>query len=195
MCDWGQIALATYTECDNHGKTTAILQRHHRHWMAFEVFYENEPALFISKPADVWAFAMTVIEVRGNITKAPFIMLITGKIFTNSEPFGKKTLMEVYYEHKAKRRPQRPESQECDDTLWDLICSCWSDDPEERPTAEEVKNRIKPGIVEPKTVCVCISIFRLAHTTDLQHFFVALGLYLIHSLYTQQSVITHRNLL
>lgn len=163
--------------------------------MAFEVFYENEPALFISKPADVWAFAMTVIEVRGNITKVPFIMLITGKIFTNSEPFGKKTLMEVYYEHKAKRRPQRPESQECDDTLWDLICSCWSDDPEERPTAEEVKNRIKPGIVEPKTVCVCISIFRLAHTTDLQHFFVALGLYLIHSLYTQQSVITHRNLL
>lgn len=37
--------------------------------MAFEVFYENEPALFLSKPADVWAFAMVVIEVRVNVDK------------------------------------------------------------------------------------------------------------------------------
>lgn len=172
MCDWGQVSLATYTECDRHGKTTAILQRHHRHWMAFEVFYENEPALFLSKPADVWAFAMVVIEVSGNVTKALFIMLIRGKIFTNSEPFGKRTLMEVYYEHKAKRRPQRPDSQECNDALWELVCSCWRDDPEERPTAEEVKNRINhTTIVEPKRVCVLYFYYSsLAYTSSLSIF-------------------------
>lgn len=192
LCDWGQISLATYTECDNHGKTTTILQRHHRHWMAFEVFYENDPALFLSKPADVWAFAMVVIEVRGNIDKDSFIVLTDGKMFTNSEPFGKRTLMEVYFEHKAKRRPQRPESEECDDALWELVCSCWHDDPEERPTAEEVKNRIRPttSIVEPKSVCV--SYFcdtPSAYTTEPQSFLRRLGLYLIR----MQATTAHRS--
>lgn len=37
--------------------------------MAFEVVYENKPALLTSKLADVWAFAIVIIEVRGlNVT-------------------------------------------------------------------------------------------------------------------------------
>lgn len=113
-------------------------------------------------------------------------------MFTNSEPFGKRTLMEVYFEHKAKRRPQRPEYEECDDTLWELVCKCWHDDPEERPTAEEVKNRIKlaTGIVEPKSVCVLLFChLRLAHTTDPQYFLGTLGLYPIN----MQATTAHRS--
>lgn len=55
--------------------------------MAFEVFDGNKSALFISKSADVWAFAMVVIiEVRGNVTKGSFILLIKANTFINREP-------------------------------------------------------------------------------------------------------------
>lgn len=63
LCDFGIALLASQTEGDMHGKSTHKLRKHSKYWMAKELFETEEPATLVSKPADMWAFAITAVEV------------------------------------------------------------------------------------------------------------------------------------
>lgn len=83
--------------------------------------------------SDIFAFALTCLEVSrlyiGNLY-CFLVMLTTAKIFTGK--WGQWS-------------PVRPESPSVllrglDNDMWGLLCNCWSDRPESRPTISEICN-------------------------------------------------------
>jgi len=77
--------------------------------------------------SDVYAFAMTIIQV-----------------LTRDAPFS--NLRDQYIMYKVVHdglRPERPESDEVDDTLWDITQSCWKHHPEDRPDMSTVLSRLR----------------------------------------------------
>ena len=97
-------------------------------WLAPEIF--NLPretgaeSTAGSKPADVFAFAMLAVEV------------FTGKI-----PFGNMRNKMVPDEIARGKRPTKPQAAEqfgLTTEMWKFIEKCWSQNPAERPTADEL---------------------------------------------------------
>ena len=87
-----------------------------------------------AKPADVFAFAMLVVEI------------FTGKI-----PFEELKNEAVVPWVLGGGRPKMPESAWAvglTDEIWGLLTSCWQQDPERRPTMNEVVGRWRK-FVEP----------------------------------------------
>ncbi|KIJ52440.1 hypothetical protein M422DRAFT_26048 [Sphaerobolus stellatus SS14] len=90
-------------------------------WMAPELLRESDS----TKATDVWAFAMTIVEI---MTEAP--------------PYRELKRDEIV---KAKLHqaipPERPEEESApgfNDPLWRLCSLCWAKDPEERPNMREI---------------------------------------------------------
>ena len=82
-----------------------------------------------SKPADVFAFAMFAVEV-----------------FTGRMPFEKGRNEAIALRISQGGRPGLPENAQAvglTDEMWKLIESCWQQDPEERPTMDEVVRRLR----------------------------------------------------
>ena len=80
-----------------------------------------------SKPADVFAFAMFAVEV------------FTGKI-----PFDKQKNEAVVASILRGSRPEMPKDAHAvglTDEMWKLLQRCWQQDPDKRPTMEEVVRR------------------------------------------------------
>ncbi|KZT39669.1 kinase-like protein [Sistotremastrum suecicum HHB10207 ss-3] len=81
----------------------------------------------LSPAADIYAFSMTLLE-----------------IMTMRKPFPTvKSNTAVLIKVQKGNRPPRPARQEgtpgdINDTLWDLLQTCWKQDPHERPSAKEV---------------------------------------------------------
>ena len=77
-----------------------------------------------SKPADVFAFAMLAVEV------------FTGKI-----PFGEQKNEAAVLRISQGGRPEMPQNaQETGLTadIWNVLQSCWQQNPKKRPTMQEV---------------------------------------------------------
>ena len=77
-----------------------------------------------SKPADVFAFGMFAVEV------------FTGKI-----PFEEQKNEAVVLRISRGGRPEMPENARAvglTDEMWNLLESCWQQNPKKRPTIEEV---------------------------------------------------------
>ncbi|KAJ3129568.1 Nucleolar protein 9 [Nowakowskiella sp. JEL0407] len=85
----------------------------------------------LSEKADVYAFAMTAYEI---ITLGDIPLKPDGII--RSQEAIRATL--------EGTRPSRPSyaGAICDDELWNLICECWQQDPQLRPSFENVSLRV-----------------------------------------------------
>lgn len=81
----------------------------------------------LAPPADIYAFGMTVLELM--TTAHPFS-------YIKRSPLVLKALM-------TGERPRRPEdpmyvARGLDDAMWALLQRCWREEPEQRPTIDEV---------------------------------------------------------
>ena len=100
-------------------------------WLAPEIInpshrYNGMPVME-TKPADVFSFAMLVVEV------------FTGKI-----PFEELKNEVVALRISQGGRPEMPKDAQAmgiTDGLWHLLESCWDQNPKKRPTMEEVVRR------------------------------------------------------
>ena len=85
----------------------------------------------VSKPTDVFAFAMLAVEV-----------------FTGEAPWGETTKVKlVTPDIKRGLRPSKP--AEVGEEMWDLIQSCWSQDPNSRPVIGNVVKKLKELVNSP----------------------------------------------
>jgi serine/threonine protein kinase len=99
------------------------LQRGNVRWSSPEILFEDtaEPTC----GSDIWAFGMVAVE-----------LLTKGIPFQNIVADGAVIL----HIHKGKR-PVQPEN--VDESLWNIICKCWHDTPDQRITAIQLENELK----------------------------------------------------
>ena len=97
-------------------------------WLAPEIIgppsETGSKQILASKPADVFAFAMLVVEV-----------------FTGKVPFPDMTNGSVIIQVVNGKRPVKPPAAEqlgLTTEMWKFIEKCWSADPSKRPTMDEV---------------------------------------------------------
>ena len=91
-------------------------------WSAPEIFARS---VLVSKPADVFAFAMLAVEV-----------------FTGEVPWGKTTrVAAVISKIPRGDRPNRP--KDINDVVWGLLTACWDQDPQKRPNIGNVVEKLK----------------------------------------------------
>ncbi|KAG8733278.1 hypothetical protein FRC11_007454 [Ceratobasidium sp. 423] len=102
---------------------------HTMRWAAPELI---KYGFFRCKEADVYSVGMTILET-----------------FTGEVPFkGKQNYTVIAAITKRRQIPTRPTAQipersKHGDTLWDLLCECWSRDMEKRPSAADVVDVMK----------------------------------------------------
>lgn len=97
-----------------------------------------------SKAADVFAFGMFALEV------------FTGKI-----PFGELKNEAVVYRVSRGVRPEMPRNAQAvglTDDVWTLLESCWQQDPQKRPSMEEVVRRWRVFVENGVGKCVHITL-------------------------------------
>jgi len=97
-------------------------------WLAPEIINPPSKATSkpptASKPADVFAFAMITVEV-----------------FTGRVPFGDVGNTPVAIQIVGGKRPAKPQAAEqlgLTAEMWEFIGKCWTGNPNERPTIDEV---------------------------------------------------------
>ena len=99
-----------------------------------------------TQEADVYAFAMVVIEVgpltslrlvpdAEQLTICHYILL---KVFTGKCPFSKLTDPVAVSEIMEGERPDRPQERDLTNPVWDMTVRCWQEDPVLRPRVERV---------------------------------------------------------
>ena len=104
-------------------------------WSAPELLYTSEPdskPATLSKSADVFAFAMLAVEV-----------------FSGKVPFWSMTSVPAAIQIVDGKRPAKPQAAEqlgLSGEMWKFIGKCWSVNPSQRPTIDEVV-RVWEGFV------------------------------------------------
>jgi serine/threonine protein kinase len=94
----------------------------HSPWDAPEVIIRSLVEDLVHKPADIFSFAMLVLEV-----------------FTGERPFGRRLKGNQACLRITKGvRPQRPEGVDLSDDVWGLVQHCWAQVPGERPIIDDV---------------------------------------------------------
>ncbi|KAL0961021.1 hypothetical protein HGRIS_006013 [Hohenbuehelia grisea] len=98
-------------------------------WLAPEIILPGsaDHSIGLASPeADVYSFAMTAIEMT-----------------TGRRPFSHRSShIPVVLDVIRGKRPRRPtlaEAPQMTDDLWELVTSCWAQDPESRPLISEVR--------------------------------------------------------
>ena len=109
-------------------------------WQAYELLVpckdgEEELIPRVTEATDIWAFAMTVIEV----SILPFLLLTNShyrlQIITGCIPFSHlKSDAGVVLFVVSGGRPQRPSSLHMNDEIWVMLERCWHVDPMQRPS-------------------------------------------------------------
>jgi len=88
-------------------------------WLAYELLVaEERPIPRVTKATDVWAFAMTVIEIL--TARIPFLHL--------------KSDASVVLFVTSGGRPLRHHSPQINDQIWAMLERCWNIDPTQRPS-------------------------------------------------------------
>lgn len=102
-------------------------------WMAPEIIDPSRDANGIvvveSKPGDVFAFAMLAVEA------------FTGK--TPFEELRNEAVVPWILEGGRPKIPKNPRAVGLTDEVWELLESCWQQNPKKRPTIEGVARRWK----------------------------------------------------
>ena len=113
-----------------------VNQGHTARWTAPEIL--NGEGTY-SKQADVFSFAMVMIEVGYDpppMCRASTYTLI--KVFTGAAPFNNRLTVAAMPAIMAAERPPRPTHIAFTDSLWSLTQGCWDQDPHLRPEVSEV---------------------------------------------------------
>ncbi|KAG8725114.1 hypothetical protein FRC09_008457 [Ceratobasidium sp. 395] len=125
LADFGSAVLETYSlQFTPTGAAECTVR-----WAAPEMF---DGEILRSMEGDVWALAMTVLEI------------VTGK-----PPYGDlKYSGAVIRRIISKQLPERPNAQlppnsPFGDRLWELMTLCWTSEPSSRPTAGYVRDCLK----------------------------------------------------
>jgi len=93
-------------------------------WMAPELLNPEHPDQDVNRPteaSDIWALAMVMVEVLG------------GHV-----PFHEFRNEVVIFKVMAGVRPERPTNAAMTDEIWEMVHSCWNEDPTKRPKISEV---------------------------------------------------------
>ncbi|KAF9643873.1 kinase-like protein [Thelephora ganbajun] len=114
IIDFGE---ATLVKGEDSVEDDSDRPRHTLRWAAPEVLSERTS----SKAADVFSFAMLMIE-----------------ILTDAIPFSDRSSLMAVLAITQGRRPSRPKHPAITGGLWTLIQRCWNQDPKLRPEAVEV---------------------------------------------------------
>ena len=117
---------------------SALCQRGTLQWTAPEVLNEGS----YSKEADIFSFAMVMIEVRHGqssvyrtLTHCHFV---STQVFTGTIPYSGKLPAMVIKAITQGKRPPRPTHPTFTENLWTLMQRCWHHDPHLRPEVLEV---------------------------------------------------------
>ena len=114
-------------------------QGHTARWTAPEVLKEEGEH---SKEADVFAFAMVMIEVRrGRVIWVEFMTychLEPPQAFTGAIPFDNIPPAPAMFAIMSGGRPPRPTHPALTEQLWILMQCCWHQDPHLRPETSKV---------------------------------------------------------
>ena len=107
-------------------------------WAAPEILGEGT----YSKEADIFSFAMVMIEVRHgrsivcrSLTHGRSVSI---QVFTGMVPFSKRTSLMAILAITQGVRPQRPTHPTFTENLWTLMQRCWDHNPYLRPEVSEV---------------------------------------------------------
>lgn len=89
------------------------------------------------------------------------MLLMYWKVFTGEIPFSsiKRDIAVARAVTDKGKQPERPKSdiaieRGLDDSLWDLLCKCWSKDSHSRPTMPEICNFLEGRSTPPITILV-----------------------------------------
>ena len=117
---------------------SAQCQRGTPRWTAPEVLDEGS----YSKEADIFSFAMVMIEVRykqpsvcRTLAHRHFALI---QVFTGAIPFSGKSPAMAISAITQGRRPPQPTHPTFAEHLWTLMQRCWDHDPHLRPEISEV---------------------------------------------------------
>lgn len=110
---------------------------HVARWTAPEIL--NEQGTY-SKGADIFSFAMVMIEVRCGrvvwaLTQRRFV---PPQVFTGGVPFDNSSTTVALLAIMNGKRPSRPSHPDFTDELWTLTQRCWDQDPHLRFEVTEV---------------------------------------------------------
>ena len=134
IADFG---LATLTQ-DLDSVQSAYCQRGAPRWTAPEVL-DGGP---FSKEADIFSFAMVMIEVRRRLPTVCRTLahchFVSIQIFTGAIPFIEISTNAAMFAIEQGKRPPRPTHPTFTENLWMLMQRCWDQDPHLRPEVSEV---------------------------------------------------------
>jgi len=99
-------------------------------WMSPEMMLDN--AARKTAPSDMYAFSMTIVEILTGATPFPHLNYFN-------------LAQEVINGTRPERRPLERQGQNFD-KLWKVAAASWNADPEQRPSAEDIVNRLRPEI-------------------------------------------------
>jgi len=113
-------------------------------WTAPEIL--NDRGTY-SKEADVFSFAMVMVEVRRrpDSTRRSFSngRFVSIQVFTGAVPFGANKPSMAGLAIMQGDRPPRPVHPMCSDKLWKIMQRCWNQEPHLRPEVSEVLNVLR----------------------------------------------------
>lgn len=106
----------------------------------------------ITPEADVFAFGILVVEVGP--CNSPHMMLdglpdteALSKVFTGEYPFSGPDPGVIIAKTAIGERPDRPQDPGLTDSVWDVTCACWHQDPAHRPTVTGVVRTLREWLV------------------------------------------------
>ena len=103
-----------------------------------------------SKEADIFSFAMVMIEVRAGSVITVSHIVHHHKVFTGAAPFPHTPPTTVGVRVLAGKRPERPAHSSLTDNLWDLNQRCWDQEPLLRPRITEVVCYLRTTLTTPE---------------------------------------------
>ncbi|KAJ7586545.1 kinase-like domain-containing protein, partial [Mycena floridula] len=94
-----------------------------------------------------WQAPETMIHVSRNTQKSDMYSFacVCYEVFTGKPPFCELEMireMAIMLKVLNNERPTRPASSKLNDTVWNCMTDCWKHNPDERPTAEEIVQRL-----------------------------------------------------
>ena len=128
--------LATVTRDPHSARSAPVDRGHNARWTAPEIL--TGQGLYY-KEADVFSFAMVMIEVRCDPPPAFRTLDYSSmQAFTGAAPFGNNQPAAAVLAIMGGKRPARPTHSNFTDELWALMKRCWDPDPRSRPEISEV---------------------------------------------------------
>ena len=117
-------------------RTTSRQHGHSARWAAPEILKEQGAH---SKKADIFAFAMVMIEVgcSTGCRILTYFHFVSMQVFTGAVPFSNRSSFMAIFAIMQGERPPRPTHPAFTEELWTLMQDCWVPEPHLRPEVSE----------------------------------------------------------